>query len=628
VKRVPVTAVVAAVCTLLCIALTWPLVLNLNDMTLVTPFAGNMIWDLQTSSDALWNGESVLRTRMAGWPYERNARFLGLSNHLVMWALKPLGAVVVGNLLLMFSPVATAVCMERLLKHWTPDGDPWARGLAALTFALSPHFICNLGNGEMAKAQFWLVPLFVWMAERTVKDWRWLPVAAGVALLAAFTSPYNTMVAALAFGVAGLVLRDKPLRRGAVVVVLIGAVGLSALHYSQPLGVEASDYLFGPSQRRSMVVMERIQTYPLGMATLKSLVWPDPTLPPGGTQHGVYLTWAVLAAAGWSLRKAAQPSGANNALRWVGVGMVVVGVGLALGPRLLITPEWQTQIPTPLWLAEKLDLSVARSGQYYRFLQVALVGLAVLVSRARLHPGAAVALGLVFCAEVSVNTGKGVPLPIADLPHREISEQMRLDPVPGAVLHLPAQPPGEVTRERVFRMALLHRRPVWNLPRGPRIPWEGPPCGGALDKCLAHEMPCGIPNDFDERLERWGVRYVVVHTDHGWNMDKVAASLSEVLGEPQEAEGILLWTLDPVALELVSKHEPPRCPGYTPPETPLGDGIKPGPDGTLPNRGGDGIHRDGPDKPPPPRDGKRGKGGKAGKGKRPPPGERPDLVPR
>lgn len=532
----------AALAALLTVLGTWPLVTDLGGLALDGAYWGNQAWSVATAGQALWEGEQLTRTRAAGWPVERDVRHLGWLILGIGALLRPvLSAGAVTNLALLAGPPLCAAVMGAWLGRLLPDSRPAARIFAALTYALAPHFVCNLANAEAAKAQFWLVPLTLWACQRGVGRWGALPLAWGAAAVLAFTEPYGFMVALLALPVlAGALGQRADWRRWAALGVGLLALGLLARHYYSPPGLGLSQSIYAPASAPQLATM-RLEL-PFSSAPLGALFWPPDERAPSGTQHGVYLGWALLGVAGWGawVGRAALRTRAG----WLGLALALLGVVSALGPLLFLGRERPTGLPLPMMLAEWLHLPIASGGMYYRLLHIGLIGLAVLAARAPLGPLPALLAGALALGELRLAVLAGLPLPVAALPFPTAVAALRADPHPGAVMTLPAYPEGVASKEWAFRFAVAHGRPTTDLPRRPDAPVDWPPLAMNLDRCVSADPRCEVPRALRATLEQAGIRALTLWEEGGQDTRRLRQALTGQLGEPRCAEGLCWWLLD------------------------------------------------------------------------------------
>jgi hypothetical protein len=526
--RHPLTQLALAASALV-LLLTWPLARDLSGQAIDGPYWGSMAWSIQAFAEAFWAGESWSETRAAGFPMVHDVRYLGGVVLVAGLALEPLlGGVRTMNLALLAGPVLSAVCMGLWLRRLLPEGRTASWMLASLGYAFSPHFVANLGNAEVAKAQFWLVPLSLLLAERAGARWRGLLPLAAVALAAAFTEPYGYLVASMALPALALARgRRDQAARWMVSGALWLAAGLLARAWFSP-DLPAFEQLFAPA-RSAHLATDRLDL-PFSSAPLADLLWPSSEQAPGGTRHVVYLGWAALAVGAWGLRT-------RDRLAGLGVVLLALGVLAALGPLLFLTRE----SPTGLWLP---TMALEFLGQpfgtmYYRFLHVGLLGLAVLVARAGLGWKWAVPVGALTLIELGLAQGS-LPLRTAPLPWPETAATIASDDQPGAVMTLPAYPSGSAVKDWAFRFAAQHGRPVTDLPKRPSVPTEWPPMASRLDRCF-NDARCEVPDETASVLADRGVRVLALR---GEAAPELRPGLQRQLGEPTCEDDLCWWWID------------------------------------------------------------------------------------
>lgn len=513
------------------VGLTWPLVLHPADTMLTGPFAPSIALSFELVPEALFAGESPHIVDEIGAPFERQARYLGWVLLLAAVPLSFLGPVRFASLVTLASPALSVLCMSRLLRARAPEGHAAARIFASFSFAFAPFYMANMANGELAKAQAWLLPLCLLVAFELRTRWQALPVLAGLLVLTGLSSPYLLVCVGLAMGVDALCSPGLWRRHLPALGALGLALGLTTLAFAQE--GRGDLWLFSPTHRPNLTIPE-VLVAPFAVAPLSALVWPMPEQTPSGLQHGIYLCWSVLLTGIW------------GAIRGRGVAgfWALAGILGALGPMLFLTPEWNTHVPLPMALLDALGTGLSSSGMYYRLLQVGLLGLALGIAHLTLPKWALAPLALVFATEVWLNQGSGLPLPTERLPHAEMAQAIAEDPIPGSVLELPGWPQGETNRPHAMSFRLLHGRPITALPRMPKHPVEYNLCLKVLDRC-AEGGRCPRTPQTLERLEQRGVRFVVLHQDQGYETERLEGVLRGALGTPEVWEEALLWRVVP-----------------------------------------------------------------------------------
>ena len=146
--------------------------------------------------------------------------------------------------------------------------------------------------------------------------------------------------------------------------------------------------------------------------------------------------------------------------------LVVAGAVFALGPTIeAFGFKWLM----PAYLKEITRYPITESGMYYRFSQVATLGLALAVCRlGQALPRHAVPAVLVIAginlAENVRETSRLWPRSLTAIPNAELMESMAQDPTQGAVLELPLAHL-DTEGERRLLGQLIHRRPTTVLAR-------------------------------------------------------------------------------------------------------------------------------------------------------------------
>ncbi len=293
----------------------------------------------------------------------------GLLAAPMSWATGPLGGL---NLAVLLAPALGVPMVSALARAWT-RADPVACASAGLLVVLSPPAIGAFANGQVCKAQLWALvalPLATTWAARGKSGVAW---AAVLAVASTFTEPTYALLGALVSLPLGLWSAWRDRDRGALLRVLaaglaMGAVFLGARGYYDP----PTRGLYLPA---APVPLSWFAAYVHEVATPATLLWGrEYVTADDAAAHVDYLGGFALVALGlasWRTRGA----------RAVVLILVATGITLSLG-------EWLVTLDGPVLVGDRLialparalaalGFPFARSGQYYRALGLAWVGVAL-----------------------------------------------------------------------------------------------------------------------------------------------------------------------------------------------------------------------------------------------------------
>jgi hypothetical protein len=484
------------------------------------------VWAVDQVAAMLFSGES-----WSGWTYRIGApdpvhlRLIGWAPLIVAAPLsKIVGAGAATWIAIGLGFALTVRITSRLLERVT-DAQPAVAAAASMVYAFSPFALGVLANGQLAKMQLWCLPLLLLTTERWKERWDWARALAlvGAAAVMGFTSPSVGLVAPVALGV-WLILRSEYNRRG--VALAGGALALTAFGLAIPW------------------LMHTVEVG--GTAGLV------PAAPVPGLQHPPALNpvatmGSLLVASGpWDGSRAAINNVAGLgapallcalialALAWrrmaLAVGLVAAGAVFALGPSVdAMGFKWVL----PAQLMEWSGYPIVESGMYYRFSQVATLGLAV----ALCHLAAAIPRQAIWVAIIAagINLAEGVretraiwPRPLSPIPHLELMQTMADDPTEGAVLELPLSHL-DTEGERRLLGQLIHRRPTTVLARNMVV--RGQP---------RLERLARISTD-PSALRNAGFRYVLLHSPGRHRQE--FQQLEAALGPNQGTRQLGLWVV-------------------------------------------------------------------------------------
>jgi len=430
-------------------------------------------------------------------------------------------------------------------------------------YAVCPYALGCLASGQVEKVQVWCIPLVLLGLDRAVRGtaWRWAFLGLPVAVFAAaLTSPSSALVLPFAAGlqVAWSVWQTQRSRRqvglgflalGLVALSLAGVRGYYGDLSSAP--TDGGVHQFGDQRMRSAFspgtppaeeallepsIVAQPQELFLGQNTRR----PDPTRAAHVTYLGLPL---LLAFFGLSIRSWRG--------RGLGVALVVSGILLALGPKLALSGqyvEWggRSVILPAAWL-DAYGYPTSESGMYYRFVQLASLGLALgLAGGVRPWPLWArmlIALSVLGTQLWDAHrvTADLWPRPVEVFENAGLFRSWSQDPLEGAVVDLPLE--ADQRAGGVYMLgAALHGRPTTALPRQSR-PDELPQLA-RVQGWIRTSVSLGDPGKASEFLAGQGVRYLVCHARCRRSQRDYEALVGG-LGEPQDGGGIAWWRFGP-----------------------------------------------------------------------------------
>ncbi len=513
-------------------------------------------------------GEAPLsvHTDRIGYPGITDVRFIAWVPALLSIPLRPLfGPLGAYNAVLLLSPCLALLAAVAFLRRVTGQR-PSVCVAAATVFALCPYILGCMANGQVAKLQHWVIPLFllcmhqVWA--RPSEAWKWCLALFGVTVATVFTSPSYALQLPILAG--GAVLMGLPsggvawLKRGALALGLVALGLLPAQSYYQvtdpfpvaEIGGESVETIaaFVPAQ----VEGDRLGPFPgKNAAELNDLLLGTGERKPvhRGSNHVAYLGLPLLLLAGLLAGRR------GTAMAWILVGG---GAVLALGPTLtwagqtVTVGSYRLLLPSAIFPISGYPL--ATSGMYYRLILLSALGLSLLVAQgAGRWPGGkglAVAVGLAILGlGDGLRANRGLwPFVSHEVLGVDLYEQMRSDPAPGAVLDLPIWI-GPNAGDGYMLASVLHGRATTGLPRdsfGLEHIYE-------LEFTLRRLLEFQDPPRARQALAQRGFRYVVSHEKVGvqnWppNVRRRprinTTTLLEGLGEPIRVDGMKVWRLE------------------------------------------------------------------------------------
>ncbi len=520
----------------------------------------------------------VETTDRIGYPNQVDVRFIAWVPALIAAPLNPLVGPLAAYNLSMVASCGLAVPFVALLARRCV-GASWASSAAAgALYALSPPLVGALANGQTCKAQIWTVPA-VLLAIHVAARARSVRTALGAlcitvvtALAAAFTEPTYCLVMALVLPfwglAAGLQGARTPVARVSGVARAIVACALTAACFvvaSRYYDVPEATSAFLPSRRLSGVgVVNQLQQQ-VSLDVLLGLAASRFTTT--GTVHIGYVgipALVAVAVAGWRTRA--------RALVWV-LPLLIVGIALSLGEFLSVGDAYVMQegrrFALPAASLAELGFPLARSGQYYRALVLAWLGVALAVAalggraaregapapaetaesvtsptepRHRFRSWAAhlpVVTALLLGLEGLRVTAGAWPFPVERDDGHALWARMAEDPVPGAILDLPLQIGNRSLGVNMMAGAFAGRAvpalPIWSpLAEHPGFRKSVAP--------IVERLRTGQPDAARATLAAAGYRYVVYRTHRpaqGPSFEEVTASL----GPPERDGPFAVWVI-------------------------------------------------------------------------------------
>lgn len=402
----------------------------------------------------------------------------------------------------------------------------WVSAGAAATYVFGSFSLGLLANGQLAKLQLWALPLLLLSVDKLIReDGGWLRTAMlvlGASMAMGFTSPSIGLVMPMAV-TTWVAVRTPWTRRGlafGLLGLMLAAVGLlpAYLYHSLPSVGEAG---FVPAQPiPGLIPPENLNP----VATWKSLVGWDLSWDRSASaiNHVGVLGWASIV--GGLVAAVRFPRAAAT-----GLSLTFVGIIFALGPEV---ERQGVRWVLPAAILEEYSYPLSKSGMYYRFTQVAALGLAIcmaqLVERIRWLGAVCVVSSLSFGFWVTSDLW---PRPIRPIPNAELLALMSDDPLPGAVLEFPLS---HIDTEGDHRLLgqIIHQRATSVLPRN--IVVRGVPRLERLERLSQSE-------DAGQALKAEGFRYVILHNPR--REQRRFELLSQRLGEPKGNAALAVWTL-------------------------------------------------------------------------------------
>lgn len=429
----------------------------------------------------LWANADPTRLHSLDWPTGVPVRFIGWPLLLVAAPLQTvLSPVAAWNMALTVLLVAQAVGVAELLHRCgAPRGGRLGGAVAALAAPLGALF---LGNGQPENVVFFPILL------AGIAAWRgqWLGTAAGL-LLAAFSSPYQGLVAGVFALVGGCVGGRRRAVQVAVVAVACAApVGLYFASQAQDApGADLTRTRPASADHLQPATLPGLVRPALGLdGALSAPGWDDPDRrwPQPHPRHAPYagLVLVVLGGAGlWQGRKTPLVRLSAGA----GLVCLVLSLGARAGP-----------VPLP-WAALAALPGVGRLGATLRFVTGVEVALAVGVGSLLWNRRGALVVGavLLLLADALVASPSVWPVPASSLRGAPLARALPAGPT----LVWPGTPLLSTHQHALLRLAL--DRPIATF-NGP------PPADTAVAPGTRPPVPTENPQG--ETVAVWTARLV------------------------------------------------------------------------------------------------------------------------
>lgn len=525
-------------CVVVACALHWPLPLGLTSHWTPTAYGATHAWTADHLLQSLISLENPHRVSDLGYPWIREARFIGWAPTIASWPLHPiLGPAGAFQAVVFLSVGLSGALAARLIQKLT-DCAPRSAAWGGILFALSPYQLSILQTGEAPKAQLWVIPLCLLAFNACLRGQKHATAAVALAaLLTSFTSPYYGLALPLWAGLLALIaLRTQRIREACAMLAATAAGLLPALFYfrDHPEGVVS---FFRPALAPEDLSSQLPLPHPVASLSDLLLGNTNETSSLMATHHQSYLGIALLtgsALALWATRKSRAQG------RAYGAALAGFGVLLAMGPTLALHNH-STGFPLPAFLLEKMHYPLEAGGMYYRMVPFAMLGFIILlVASLKTLPRATHWLGLLVVLQTadSIRSTGNWPLTVEPLP-RHTALHSDTPPGDGAVLLVPirsARNP-ELAQRAVLRQ-LLHGRPENPLP-GDLTESEIHALQDALNAAMRSPDP-------SHALREMGYRFVLYAPalaleEHRLERDQ----LQRALGDPMVSHGRLIWDLGP-----------------------------------------------------------------------------------
>lgn len=522
------------------IGLYWPLALGLNSHWSPSAYGTIHAWSSEHILQNLLAGENPHTISDLGYPWIREARFIGWAPMVASWLLIPLfGALGAYQVITLLSAPICTVVAARFIQQQSQCG-PLIAAPAGLLFGFCPYQLATLQTGEIPKAQLWVIPLFLMALLQTrSKGLQHALLLAAISCITSFTSPYYGLaLPLLAIGAAVVYAKANAIQKGITVLVATAIGLLPGLFYfgSHPEGLSA---FYRPALAPESLSGRLPDPHPI--ASIRDLMLGLPTRPADawGTIHESYLGLLLVVATAWFFWKSRQQ---KHPGRRLGLLLLSFGVLLSFGPRLALVNH-ATAIPMPASVLEWFNYPIGRGGMYYRMVPFAVLGLALILasSLANIRRGATImwCIATLHIADGLRSTGPW-PRPVESIAAESFLRSIAGND--GAVLLLPTIGNRDpYSAQKSSLRALLHKRPETALPTDMRMS-EVHALQNLLQNALGESDPPAA-------LRAQGFRYVIYAPRFASKEHRLEKQrLDRLLPEGQPIDGYWVWDLGPTSL--------------------------------------------------------------------------------
>lgn len=558
---------------------TWPVVLHPTSRVVGHPGndSWNHIWGYWWVGAELSAGRWPIHTDLLSYPRGGTLYFIDTVQAVASWPLQWLGGPALAfNTVIVLQLALAGFAAWLLARRLT--GDALASGAALVVYGAAPHLLGQAYNGiseTVCAGWFPLTLLCVLRLMERASVGRAITLAL-CASACVLTSWYFGLFAALgSLLIIGwqVTQRSWSIQWGRTFAALVGAAaGTLALilpvfgSFSSSLDAEDALVTRDPAFVEASLINHNI-TDILAFFRPSRIASPDlHTLYGEELIIVIYLGWVGLLVAGYALW-------ATRRRREFASWMLLGGVFFlfSLGPYLNVGGEYAElfgrRVPLPFLPLYKALPVFDRISHPFRFVmgvQLALAmlaahGLRHLLRRRPLPAQLAIAAGLsiLALAEIATVTPARLPVPTADSTVPAFYTELAADPVAGAVLDLPMTVPNLERAVYVWYQS-VHNRPVpWGLNEPmPRLLLENRltvtliRLEATRSQILAPRLPELDMVISARNLARQGYRYIVVHESlyPAFKVAQVETLLTGAIGEPERADGRLVYTLSDPAL--------------------------------------------------------------------------------
>jgi len=467
------------ICLTISVALHWPLPLHLTDYHTISNFNDSHVWAFdQMARMVVGNEPFSVTTFAAGYPGRYPAPFIGWVPALLAMPFRGLlGPIGAFHIVLLLTPLLTWLATHVFLRKVTQSPD-WVVAAAALLYTFSPFALTTIANGQIEKSQLWAYPLhlyLLWCCLEGPRRWLALLGIPLVSLGMVFSDPYFGLILPLAATplAAAKVFAAKGhrVRTGAWAFLALSLTAISlapAQIYYAPHTQKIARTIFTPATpdrprhgriaSRQSSMAQPFDTF-IGRRPRDENPWHN--------NHTTYLMMAV-----WLGALLLLPLRARG--RWVGLALVLIGLTIAAGPKLVIGDVYQTwrghPYVLPLEYLLRLGYPLRFGGMYYRAIALASLGLALIIAAGlgRLRRDRAIVVAWLLVAiglgDGLLATGPHWPRPVVPIRGLELISAMRGDRPDGAVVSLPLQGQESLGGYHLM-LSAIHGRPTTAVPR-------------------------------------------------------------------------------------------------------------------------------------------------------------------